>query len=93
VDFGQPIYLSRVYDVIQNLPEVASLTIFKFSRKPELPANVHTPDVETDGVIVLDPFELPRPGYRDNPDHPPVPAMPDWRPPIYTVIEGGVSGP
>ena len=91
VDFGQSVYLSKVYDVIQDLPEVASLTVFKFSRRPELPADVRTIDVEADGVIALDPFELPRPGYRDNPDTPPVATNQSWRPPIYTVIEGGVG--
>jgi predicted phage baseplate assembly protein len=98
VDFGQPIFLSRVYDVIQNLPQVASLTVFKFSQTPDLPANiVPVPDVDPDGIIELNPFELPRPGYRDNPDTPPKPAGPypsglALRPPIYTIIEGGVFG-
>jgi hypothetical protein len=91
VDFGQPIFLSKVYDVVQSLPQVASLTIFKFSRRPDLPSDVTTnPDVDTDGVIEIGPNELPRAGYRDNPDTLINPADPSFRPPIFTIIEGGV---
>ena len=47
VDFGQPIFLSKVYDIIQNLPQVTSLTVFKFSQTPDLPANImQLPDVD-----------------------------------------------
>jgi uncharacterized phage protein gp47/JayE len=64
-DFGQKIYLSRIYDAIQNLEEVVSLTVVKFSRTPDLPANILTrPDVIASGVIELAPNELPRPGYQ-----------------------------
>jgi len=97
VEFGQPIYLSKIYDVIQSLPQVASLTIFKFSRTPGLPADITTnPDVDSDGVIELRPDEMPRPGYRDNPNTPPAPALPNppsvtARPTIYTIIQGGVA--
>ncbi len=91
VDFGQPIYLSKVYDVVQSLPQVASLTIFKFSRQPDLPPNIVTnPDVDTDGIIEVGPNELPRPGYRDNPRTLINPLDPSYRPPIFTIIEGGV---
>lgn len=91
VDFGQQIYLSRVYDVIQSLPQVASLTIFKFSRQPDLPPNIVTnPEVDADGIIEVGPNELPRPGYRDNPSTLINPADPSFRPPIFTIIEGGV---
>jgi Baseplate J-like protein len=57
VDFGQPIYLSRVYDAAQSLPTVASLTVTQFSRDPD-------GAVDADGVIELGPFELARPGYQ-----------------------------
>jgi hypothetical protein len=98
VDFGQPIFLSKVYDIIQNLPQVTSLTVFKFSQTPDLPASImQLPDVDPDGIIELNPFELPRPGYRDNPDTPPNPAGPypsglGPHPSIFTIIEGGVLG-
>ena len=85
VSFGQPIYLSKIYDLIQSLPQVASLNVTEFSRVPR------TPPVP-DGVIALGPYELPRPGYRDNPDTPPDPNDPTLRPPIVTVINGGVQG-
>lgn len=82
VDFGQPVFLSKVYDVIQSLPQVASLTITEFSRSPNR-------QVDLDGIIELQPFELPRPGYRDNLA---TPAGPGYRPPIITTIQGGVAG-
>jgi hypothetical protein len=58
VDFGEPIYLSRLYDALQSLPQVASLTVTQFSRTPD-------GGVDADGVIELDPFELARPGYAE----------------------------
>ncbi|HEY9232992.1 MAG TPA: putative baseplate assembly protein, partial [Blastocatellia bacterium] len=92
VSFGQPIYLSKVYDVIQSLPEVVSLTVFKFSTQPALPPDIQThPDVEADGIIELGPSDLPRPGYRDNPDTPVNALDPSSRPPIFTIIEGGIA--
>lgn len=61
VDFGQPIYLSRVYDLIQSLPQVVSLNITHFSRTP---FNTVTGGVvESSGVLLLGPRELPRAGY------------------------------
>jgi hypothetical protein len=57
VDFGQPLYLSRVYDAAQSLPQVTSLTVTQFSRDP-------SGGVDADGVIELGPFEVARPGYR-----------------------------
>jgi hypothetical protein len=83
VDFGQSIYLSRIYDIIQSLPQVASLTVTEFSRSPDR-------TVDADGIIDLQPFELPRPGYRDNPDTPLNPADLTYRPPIDLIIHGGV---
>jgi hypothetical protein len=59
VDFGQAIYLSKVYDIIQNLPEVDHLTITQFSRS----AGVDGVGVNPPGVIQLASNELPRPGY------------------------------
>jgi hypothetical protein len=56
IDFGQPIYLSRLYDALQSLPQVASLTVTQFSRTP-------SGGVDADGVIELEPFELARAGY------------------------------
>jgi uncharacterized phage protein gp47/JayE len=88
IDFGVEIYLSRIYELIQDLEQVASLTVFKFSRDPALPADIEThPDVLPQGVFRLEPDELPRPGYRDDAADPP--RLAD-RPPIYTIIEGGV---
>ena len=56
VDFGEPIFLSRLYDLLQSLPLVASLTVTRFSRDPQ-------GSVDADGVLELEPFELARPGY------------------------------
>jgi hypothetical protein len=84
VDFGQPVYLSRVYDAIQSLPQVASLNVTEFGRAPD-------GTVEPTGVIALAPHELPRPGYRDNPATPPDPTPGTRRPPIAATIVGGVS--
>lgn len=58
VDFGEPIYLSRLYDALQSLPQVASLTVTQFSRSPD-------GGVDADGVIELEPFELARAGYAE----------------------------
>ena len=82
VAFGDRIYLSRVYDAIQSLPQVTSLVVRQFSRVASPPAGQ---EIETDGVIVLAPSELPRPGYRDNPP-PTVPAGV----PLLLDIQGGV---
>lgn len=93
VEFGQPIYLSKVYDVIQSLDYVASLTVFKFSRKAEpVPGAAIVYDIEPNGIIELGANELPRPGYRDNPNTPA--SLEDgtsYRTPIFTIIEGGVG--
>jgi hypothetical protein len=86
VSFGQPIYLSKIYDLVQSLPQVASLNVTEFSRAPDR-------TIAPDGVIALEPYELPRPGYRDNPGTPPDPADPARRPPIVAVVTGGVQGP
>lgn len=56
VDFGQTIYLSKIYDVIQTLPEVTSLNVTQFSRSS-------TGKIAEQGMIELKPNELPRPGY------------------------------
>jgi len=83
VEFGRPIYLSRVYDAIQSLPEVASVNVTRFSRSP-------TGAIETDGQIKLAANELPRPGYRDNPNTLFTPVNPSYRPPIVAKVTGGV---
>lgn len=85
VQFGQHVYLSKVYDVIQSLPQVASLNVTRFSRDP-------SGGIEAEGTIKLAANELPRPGYRDNPAFPPDPLQPGFRPPIFAIIEGGVAG-
>ncbi|MFF0445266.1 baseplate J/gp47 family protein [Streptomyces sp. NPDC004609] len=90
VDFGGRIYLSRVYDLLQELEQVLSLTVFKFGRDPVLPADIVTnPRVEPSGVIVPEPHELPRAGYREGPL-----GVSDFdltdRPAIFTIIEGGI---
>ena len=58
VDFGEPVFLSRLYDALQSLPQVASLTVTQFSRTPD-------GGVDADGVIDLEPFELARTGYAE----------------------------
>lgn len=58
IDFGQSLFLSRVYDVLQSLPQVASLTVTQFSRTAD-------GGVDADGVIELEPFELARAGYAE----------------------------
>lgn len=85
VSFGQPIYLSKIYDLIQSLPQVSSLNVTRFDRDP-----VGT--IAAEGLIALEPFELPRPGYRDNPATPD-PANPTRRPPILAHVVGGVQRP
>jgi hypothetical protein len=84
VGFGQPVYLSRIYDAVQSLPEVASLNVTRFSRSP-------TGGIGTDGTIELAPNELPRPGYRDNPDTLYDPLDPTYRPSIVARVKGGVG--
>lgn len=82
VNFGDQVYLSRVYDVIQSLPQVTSLVVRQFSRAVLPPPGS---EIQSDGVIVLEPSELPRPGYRDNP--------PSWLPAPRSIIvdvQGGV---
>ncbi|MBO0870007.1 MAG: baseplate J/gp47 family protein [Micromonosporaceae bacterium] len=56
VDFGAPVFLSRVYDAVQSLTQVTSLTVTRFSRDP-------AGGVDAAGVLTLEPFELARPGY------------------------------
>jgi len=58
IDFGQSLFLSRVYDVLQSLPQVASLTVTQFSRTAD-------GGVDADGVIELEPFELALAGYAE----------------------------
>jgi len=89
VNFGQSIYLSKVYDVIQNLPQVMSLDIYRFSCKPAPVGKPLAPDVAQNGIIRLGPFQLPRPGYRDNPATP-APKL-GFPAPIDIVIQGGVQ--
>jgi hypothetical protein len=97
VDFGQSVYLSKIYDVIQNLPQVASLNVTEFSRTPHQVAGVDrtrpsgSAAVDADGVIALGPNELPRLGYRDNPATPANPADTTYRPAIDIAIVGGVK--
>jgi uncharacterized phage protein gp47/JayE len=79
VNFGDRVYLSKIYDVIQSLPQVTSLVVTEFSRRP------NTNQVESDGIIELEPNELPRPGYRDNPVH-----QDTTRRSILAEIQGGV---
>jgi hypothetical protein len=60
VEFGQRIYLSRVYELIQDLPQVVALTVTEFRAK------ARGADVlidSTGGIIALGPTQLPRPGY------------------------------
>jgi predicted phage baseplate assembly protein len=84
ISFGQPLYLSRIYDLIQSLPQVASLLVTRFSRQPN-------GGVDADGTIALDASELPRLGYRDNPTTPANPATPAFRPAIVLQVRGAVG--
>jgi predicted phage baseplate assembly protein len=59
VEFGQAIFLSRVYDLIQSLPEVDHLNITLFSRS----SSADGVGVDPPGVIQLASNELARPGY------------------------------
>jgi hypothetical protein len=61
IEFGQSIYLSRIYDLIQSLPQVVSLTVTTFTTAPLLAASPGQP-VVPEGVIELAPYELPRVG-------------------------------
>ena len=54
VDFGQPVYLSRFYEEIQNTPGVLYANITEFRRDDE-----PDPPVEAHGKIDFLPFELP----------------------------------
>ncbi len=78
VSFGQAMHVSRVYDAIQSLESVDSVFIDQFSRDSN-------GGVDSDGTIELDPRELPRLGYLENP---PVPL-----PAVVALLEldGGVT--
>lgn len=84
VEFGQRLFVSRIYDVIQDLPQVVGLKVDQFSRSL-------TGELDSDGVVDLGPSELPRPGYRDNPDVPADPADSGRRPPIRTTVVGALG--
>jgi uncharacterized phage protein gp47/JayE len=88
IDFGQQVFLSRIYDVIQSLPEVLSVLITQFSTRPN-PAPEDA--IAADGLIQLGANELPRLGYRDNPETLLLPADPSFRPPLAIEIRGGVA--
>lgn len=83
VRFGQRLFISRIYDAIQDLPQVAGLSVTEFSRRPD-------GAIDGGGIIDAGPSELPRPGYRDNP-----PADPSGAPrvAIRTEIAGAVGAP
>jgi predicted phage baseplate assembly protein len=83
VAFGEPVYLSRVYDAIQSLEQVASLAITEFARVPG-------GGVDPTGVLTLAPHELARPGYRDNPPPPGDPLAPPQPATIVADVRGGV---
>jgi hypothetical protein len=83
VQFGQRLFISRIYDVIQDLPHVAGLTVDQFSRSP-------VGQLDANGVIELGPSELPRPGYRDAAVIPPDPVDPSRRP-IRTTVLGALG--
>jgi predicted phage baseplate assembly protein len=53
VSFGQTLFLSRVYDVVQELPQVLSLNVTQFTRSA-------AGAIDRDGLIALAPSELPR---------------------------------
>lgn len=55
VDFGQQLYLSKIYEIVQDLPGVISLTVSRFNRDGAA-------GIATDGVIATQAFELPRLG-------------------------------
>jgi hypothetical protein len=84
VGFGDPVYLSRVYDAVQSLEQVASLTVTEFSRRAG-------GGVDPTGVLTLAPHELARPGYRDNPPPPGDPLAPPQPTTIVADIHDGVA--
>jgi hypothetical protein len=73
VDFGEEIYLSRFYELIQEVPGVEFVTITEFRR-----ADVATPPVEPSGRIVLGPNEIPF-----------IPADPDYAAGLKVVLVSG----
>jgi hypothetical protein len=85
VDFAQPIYLSKLYDLIQSLPQITSLLITEFSRTP------YSNTVDSDGVIDVAAHEVPRAGYRDNAATPANSGQSAPQPPIVVTIQGGVT--
>lgn len=84
VDFGQRVFISRIYDVVQDLPQVIGLEVTEFSRRPG-------GGIDGGGIIELRASELPRPGYRDNPPPPADPTRPPARVPLRTDIRGAVA--
>jgi hypothetical protein len=58
VDFGQPLYLSRFYERIQDSPGVVWATITQFRRD-----DVPEPEVEARGILEFATFELPVAAY------------------------------
>jgi hypothetical protein len=57
VDFGRPLYLSKVYESVESLPGVAAATVTRFRRQGRA-----LQQVEADGRIEIGEFELPRIG-------------------------------
>lgn len=88
IDFGQQVFLSRIYDVIQSLPEVLSVLVTQFSTRATPPPGE---EIAEDGLIQLGANELPRLGFRDNPLTPPDPLNSTHRPPLAIEIRGGVT--
>jgi predicted phage baseplate assembly protein len=53
--FGQPVYLSRIYEAATNVPGVQSVRVVRFQRYGKLPANEIA-----DGFIAMSSFEVAR---------------------------------
>ncbi len=60
VDFGQTLYLSKVYEEIEKIEGVEFVNVTEFRRRPLLPDQPAEP-VASDGRLVLRPSELARP--------------------------------
>ena len=72
--FGRPIFLSKFYEAIEAIDGVASVFVSEF-RRGDRP----TPEIEPDGRIEVEPFELPIPA-----------AAPGYDGRIRVIAEGGV---
>jgi hypothetical protein len=55
VDFGDTLYISKIYEAIEAVEGVAAVTVSRFSRAPS-----GEPAAPSDGKLTFDPHEIPR---------------------------------